>query len=186
MKAGEQADSTGAAPKTLQFEVQTLGTFLKHGLRLKFISENPASDVRPVRVSEKVPVYLEEQEITALLNSARTFDQWSSFKYSVGPLLHDIIVTYLKTGMRLEELRTLEWNDVNLQRAEISIRLEKIVRCHRAIPLAEETVNAVRELTPDMFESLDVAARRKMLGNTNYLFLNVTAKLFNSTLTNRS
>ena len=83
---GSPATEKGAAvqrrvsPKTLQFEVQTVGTFLKHGVRLGLLPDNPVQRVQAVRLAKKAPVYLarscspvaqEEAIVTATFRNRR-------------------------------------------------------------------------------------------------------------------
>jgi hypothetical protein len=52
VETGHGPDAAGAAPKTIQLEVQTIGTFFNHGLRLKLMTENPVATVHPVRLGK--------------------------------------------------------------------------------------------------------------------------------------
>ena len=128
----KNADSTGASPKTLQLEVQTIGTFFKHGVRLKLVDENPVARTRPVRLKKATPIYLEIPEVRALLKAASTYNEWA-MPQPTQQLLHDVILVYLKTGMRLEELRNLEKDDIRF--GEICVAAYKIIKMTRTIPL---------------------------------------------------
>ena len=161
---GEEADSDGASPKTLQFEVQTFGMFFKHGVRLGVLAENPVSRVQSVRLSKKAPVYLEVNEAHKLLKAAATYDKWAGARDCFGDFLQDVILTFLKTGMRLQELRHLEWSDVNFRRHEITIQQEKDVESLRTLPLNGKAAVAIAELGPAEFNSLPAEAKQNMLG----------------------
>jgi integrase len=138
-------------------------TFFKHGLGLKLVSENPAAGVKPVRLTQAIPVYLDEQEIISFLQAAATYDEWVRPKHKLGSLIHDIFVTYLKTGMRLEELRHLEWSDVDLHRGEISIRAKKEVRTKRTISLPPDLIASLRTLSAECFDEMGLPDRKKLL-----------------------
>jgi len=129
----------------------------------KLVAENPVSGVKPVRLPDAAPVYLEEHEITAFLDAAASYDEWRRPRQKLGTLLHDIFITYLKTGMRLEELRHLEWSDVDLNRGEISIRATKTVKSTSTMKLPSDVAAALRDLSADDFNKMDVAARQRLL-----------------------
>jgi integrase/recombinase XerD len=159
-----QADRQGAASKTLQLEVQTIGAFFRYAVRLGLVEENPVARIRGVRVVSKAPVYLDEEEIPRFLDAARTFDQWARPQRQCGTLFHDIFLVYLKTGMRLEELRHLEWSDVDLRRGEITIRPEKEVKEDREIPLSAAAAGRLRRMGPAGFARLSLEERQDLLG----------------------
>lgn len=162
--AGQEAGSSGAALKTLQFELQTVGTFFKHSVQLGILEKNPVERARPIRLKERVPVYLEAPEIEALLKAAASYDEWSRSPQELGLLVHDILLAYLKTGMRLEELRNLEWTDVDFERNQIAVRQEKQVETCRTIELSSRSVMCLRRVGPDGFASLSLQQRQELLG----------------------
>ena len=163
VKDGEKADKPGVAPKTLQSDVCAIGTFLAYGVKRGYIEKNPVADIEPVHLPAKAPVYLEELEIKALLEAAQSYDEWQRPARPFGSLLHDIILTYLKTGMRLEELRHLQWTDLSFSRDEIAIRQEKLVENKEVFSLPADTVEALRQHTEDSFATLDVKQRQALL-----------------------
>jgi integrase len=128
------------------------------------VDENPVTRAYPIRLKSRVPVYLEIAEIEGLLDAAKTYDEWTSHSRVRGSTIHDIILTYLKTGMRLEELRHLEWKDVNFEGDEIHIRQEKQVETARMIKLSAAVVGQVAALGRAGFAALSVEERRHLLG----------------------
>jgi len=162
---GEVPDTLGVKPKTLQFEVQTVGTFLRYGVRVGLIEKNPVSSTRPVKVSEAAPIYLDENEIKAFLGAAAKYDEWAASRQPFGMLIHDILLTYLKTGMRLEELRNLEWTDLSLEECEIAVRQEKEVTNSYEVPLTAGAVEDLQKMGKSGFDQLTVAQRSVLLSN---------------------
>lgn len=163
---GDTDAQKGVSAKTLQFEVQTVGTFLKHGVRLGLLPHNPVERVRAVRLAKKAPVYLEVKEAEQLLEAAASYDDWAGAKDRYGMLFHDILLTYLKTGLRLEELRYLEWTDLDFRRSELTVRHEKEVKNTRRIPLREEAQKRLKELGQEGFAKLALRDRRLLVGTT--------------------
>jgi len=66
--------------------------------------------------------------------------------------------------MRLDELRHLQWTSVALTHGEIAIRQDKVVENRREIPLAPVTVAALRSMTTESFDTLEVKQRQALLG----------------------
>ena len=149
--------------RTLQMELHAVGAFFKEALRQDLVLENPVDKVRPVRVTKKLPVYLNEAEIREFLKAAATYDQWTKAPRPYGSFLYDIFVTYLKTGMRLEELRHLEWSDVDLNNREIYIRIEKIVNVAGSIEVPASTAMKLLDMGVQKFGSLNVDEKRALL-----------------------
>mgnify|MGYP000715758548 CR=1 FL=1 len=66
---------------------------------------NPLSDIRKPKGSNCRTRRLEDDEEERLLSACRA---------SQNPLLHPIVVLAIESGMRLSELLSLEWKDINL------------------------------------------------------------------------
>jgi integrase len=145
-------------------EVQSIGTFFRHAARLGLVEDNPVSRIRPIRLSQRTPVYLDADEVRRFLQAAATYDDWARSRYPIGSFLRDILVTYLKTGMRLEELRYLEWSDVDMKQGEVIVRGEKEVEDRQEIPISPETLRALRQLGEEKFDALDVEGKQQILG----------------------
>lgn len=170
VKIGKQADASGASPKTLQFELQTLGTFFRYGERLELLEKNPLNRIRRRAgnvQNESSPVYLDEDEIERFLLAAETYDSWVARKspQPMGKLLHQIFNVYLKTGLRLDELRHLEWTDVDLVGGVIHIRSSKQVLNQRTVPISPEVLTEVCKMGCAAFDALRLDDRKRVLGD---------------------
>ena len=159
---GKHGETRTVARKTLRMEVQIVGTFYRNAVRLGMVESNPVEMTRSVKLIQKTPVFLEADEITHFLDAAASIDKWGGVSRTFGKSLHDIFLTYLKTGMRLDELRHLEWSDVNLNRNEITIRQEKSVTDVREIDLVEGVAQELLELGKQGFARLGVVAKEKL------------------------
>lgn len=72
-----------------------------------------------------------------MLEAARRFDESRLDKEN--PKIHDILLFLVKTGLRMDEMRFLEWSDVSFEDRLINIREKKVVET-RVVPLAEDAV----------------------------------------------
>jgi integrase len=74
---------------------------------------NPLRNVEPIRVMSKTEArFLTKEEIDKLLANS---NEW----------LRPIFYSFLQTGMRLQELMTLEWSDIDFDRRKIKIRVKE-------------------------------------------------------------
>lgn len=81
------------------------------------ITENPARQIRRLRdLRERKPRSLTNDEIRKLLIAAK------ADKRQLRGMAYEIIMTYLYTGMRRNELVWLEWEDVDLEKRRITIQ----------------------------------------------------------------
>lgn len=102
----------GAAPKTINIELQTLKSIMTLAIKWGYTNDNPAKNVEPIRIISKTEArFLTKQEIDKLLANS---NEWQ----------YEIFYTFLQTGMRLQELMTLEWKDIDFSRRKIKIRVK--------------------------------------------------------------
>lgn len=157
-----RAMKEGAAKKTLYFERGVLFQLFREAVKRDIIKKNPFDDVRPKKptINEVVaahhPLTLDEEE--ALLSAAKKFDGARLDKDN--PKFHDIVLFLVKTGLRLDEMRCLEWTDITFEDRLIRIREKRVVET-RCVRIAEEVVAALTKQlankSPDdlLFENKD-------------------------------
>jgi integrase len=100
------------AAKTINNALVPLGRILSHALRRGYLTDNPLSRLeqheRP-RIHKRDQRVLNHQQISALLAASL-------------PRYRPILATAIYTGLRLNELLGLTWQDVNLQDGFIHVR----------------------------------------------------------------
>ena len=96
---------------------------------------NPVRDVPPPRVKNQRSRFLDEDEITRLLDACRD---------SQSDSLYDVVVLALSTGMRFSEILGLQWTDVDLKRGSITIGDSKNDES-RVVPLQGEARKRLRQ-----------------------------------------
>lgn len=108
------------SPTTVNKEVIKLAQLLDIALAKKAIQENPARKIRRLRdLRERKPRSLTREEITNLLKAAKAEKRlFEGYAYP-------IIMTYLYTGMRRNELLWLEWEDVDFEKRRITIQAKR-------------------------------------------------------------
>lgn len=88
---------------------------------------------------------LDEEEMKRIFRAAREYDKTLRGRFPYRTYFHDIIRTYVFAGLRHEELRMLEWADVDLKAALIKVRVKK-VRCRRHITVSTEARKTIEPL----------------------------------------
>jgi integrase len=99
---------------TLQHVHDTLNAALAYGVRQRMLAHNPAGDVdRPRRTDTEMQVW--------------TADELASFLATIeGERLHPVFHLAAFTGARRSELLGLQWPDVDLRGATVSVRRARV------------------------------------------------------------
>jgi site-specific recombinase XerD len=98
-------------------------------IRWKLITENPFAKVAKPKTKEINPVYLSSEDFPALINAIRDQD------------FRELVITALLTGMRLSELASLEWSDIDFARKVAFVQNKKAFttksKGNRIIPISD-------------------------------------------------
>lgn len=113
----------GAAPATVNRELACLKHMFTIALRDRLVLENPVRAVRMFRVDNEITNVLSHEDEARLLEAA-------------APHLKRIIVCALDTGMRLGEILSLTWRQVDVSRAVIRVEHTKSGK-PREIPISD-------------------------------------------------
>lgn len=122
----------GRSPRTLRNYRSALSVWCEWLIDEGLIEENPCRRIRLPRVEKLPPRYLSPVEIHECLHIARRIG------------LHVEVALALSTGMRLSEMRLLEWADVHLERKVLTVRRSKSRR-FRTMPLCRTARAALRQ-----------------------------------------
>lgn len=120
--------------------IATLKAWLNFALRRKIIFENPIRYFKSYNPGKRHPKYLPIEEVNKIIEAA------------VGSRLYYPVLTALYTGMRVEEIYGLEWQDIDFEEGFITVRrggnLITKSKKERAVPLPEklkENLLAIRK-----------------------------------------
>jgi len=132
-----QLASKGLAEKSIHRKVSSVRAFTKYLFLSKIITELPSLEIQLPKIRKKIPAYIKEVELSALLerleSEARDFESELAFC---------IISTFYHTGIRRSELINLPVSNLNLNKFELKV-LGKGNK-ERIIPLSQEIL---RQLT---------------------------------------
>jgi len=102
--------SKGHAPKTVRNVHGVIHRALSQALTWNLVSRNVADAVQPPRPKRQEMKVLNPDQVRTLLSTSKG-TMWGTFLHLA-----------LSTGMRLGELRGLQWRDVNLDRGDLHVR----------------------------------------------------------------
>ena len=97
------------APATANKNLRTLKAMFTWAVKRGYLRENPFAGLRPEREPEKVKRVLNFDEVVAVLNACPGL-RWRA-----------MVAMAVTTGMRLGELRHLDWEDVDLARGWVRV-----------------------------------------------------------------
>ena len=121
-----------AQPATVNREVALLKHMFNLGIQWEYTLDNPTRGVKLLREDNIVERILSPEEEERLLTEAH-------------PDLKPVLITALNTGMRLGELLSLTWADVDLSRRLITVRHTKNGRVRR-LPINDGLLEALKAL----------------------------------------
>ncbi|HUI31244.1 MAG TPA: site-specific integrase [Candidatus Acidoferrales bacterium] len=118
--------------ETVNQAVRTIKAFFNILKRWKIIGENPCDGVKEMRIQEKIPVYLTEDELKKLIDCIN--DKW----------LKEIVIFAAMTGARLGEVLNVMWDDLDFARKTVLIRSSAVYHIKsgkvRVVPLNETVI----------------------------------------------
>ena len=107
-------------PATAAKYLSALGYVLKHATRDRIIPHNPAEGVKGISVPEPMKVYLTPTEIGQLASKPIGGDLGAEVRNAF------LFATY--TGLRVSDLRSLQWGDVGREPLQLHKRQQKTKR----------------------------------------------------------
>lgn len=125
--------------KTINRKISSLKSFFKYQLRLNNITVSPLSTTSSLKVSRKLPSFIEEKDIQKLFKETPFPLTWE------GKLNYLIFEILYETGIRLSELINLKENQVNKSSGTIKV-LGKGNK-ERLIPVSNHLLNHIDEYT---------------------------------------
>jgi integrase/recombinase XerC len=113
-------------------KISTLRSFYKYLLREKQLQKNPMSLIKTPKVPKRLPVFIEETKMNALLDHDEIFND--SFSSQRDRMVLEIL---FGTGIRLAELLKLKDTDINIYEVTIKVMgkrsKERIIPIHSTL-----------------------------------------------------
>lgn len=135
LPCGELFDPVGKdetlSPKTILHHHRLLSSILSTAVQWQVIFSNPCERIKPPKVDQKEPHYLDETEAAHLLELLQKEEIQNRTMISI----------LLYTGVRRGELLGLEWEDIDFENHTIHIRRSSLYLVDKGI-FVDETKNA--------------------------------------------
>lgn len=124
------------SPVSVNVDLRMLKAAFATARRWGFLKRNPFDDIQMVRVPERAPLHLSQEELEKLLSSIR--ENW----------LREIVIFAVLTGLRRGEILNLRWSDVDLNGKLANIETNATWKTkqgkRRTIPLGDTAVVLLR------------------------------------------
>ncbi|PFR97159.1 integrase [Priestia megaterium] len=126
----------GNNPTSLNHKLNRLNAFLNYLVEIEVINKNPAKKVQRAKEDIRIEVFT-DYHIKQMLNYYRRIKQREKAFYAYRD--YSIIVTFISTGLRLSELCSLKWSDINFKDKSISVYSTK-TRKNETIPATDKLI----------------------------------------------
>lgn len=131
--------NTPIAKRTINSEITVVKAMLNWAVKRGLIKHNPITGYAKLRVPKQTTLkFLAMEQIQALLSR-------------LSPTMYPIVLTFLKTGMRRNELVFLKWEDIDFEKRLITVKSEDRLTGHhsktyeeRHIPINDELVGILK------------------------------------------
>jgi len=112
---------------TINMEVRVLKATFKYACskNTKMLLDNPFDEIKQFPVPEKKKVYISDQEVNLILDHVKN------------PIVKEVIIHAVNTGMRREEILELRYKDISLENKTMDI-VETKTNSIRTIPLSTQ------------------------------------------------
>lgn len=127
--------------KTLNRKLSSLRSYYRFLLRKKHIGHNPLLQVTAPKISRRLPVFVEQQDMETLLKNVEFTNDRQ------GRMHHLILLFFYHTGTRLSELINIKTADVDDKR--FSLKVLGKGNKERIIPLTPALATAIKKYLED-------------------------------------
>lgn len=117
--------------KTIRNYIQSLSSFFDWCIKKEYLKTNPTKKIPRPKLPKQIPQHLPKEQAELLLHWTRSISYTYEFEKFRSPA---IIATFIFTGIRVEELRSLKVNDVDLEHQTLFVKNGKGAK-DRIVPL---------------------------------------------------
>jgi integrase/recombinase XerC len=129
---------SGVTARTVNRKTAALSSFFKYLMRKRIVVSNPVGGVTKPKVAKKLPAFIPEEKIAAVLDFSKdNLTDYSAYRDYV------ILETFYATGMRISELANLKHSDVDFHLRQIKVLGKR--NKERIIPMTENIRQALEE-----------------------------------------
>lgn len=145
----------GFSKSSIARKVACLKSFFRFLSRQKIIETNPALLLKSPKLDKRIPQVVSEQAADALMNQP-------DISTPEGMRDRAMLEMFYSTGIRLSELISLNWQDVNF--ADSTIKVTGKGNKQRIVPVGRKAVRALRDYSASRTRLLDAQCRDQTNG----------------------
>ncbi|MEO8417013.1 MAG: tyrosine-type recombinase/integrase [Ginsengibacter sp.] len=101
--------------KTINRKISTLKSFFKYQLKMDIIEVSPMSAIGSLKISRRLPSFVEQKDINTLFNYVEFPDSWE------GKTNRLLLLIFYHTGIRLSELINLKESQIDTSNGTIKV-----------------------------------------------------------------
>ena len=147
--------------KTINRKISTLKSFFKYQLKMNKIEVNPVSAITSLKISKRLPSFVEQKDIKTLFGYVEFPDTWE------GKTNRLLLLIFYETGIRLSELINIKESHIDNSKGSVKV-LGKGNK-ERIIPVNNALLKKIESYISE--KNSNINAR----GN-DFLFINVKGK----------
>ena len=122
--------------KSINRKISSLKSFFKFLMQQGVVQQTPMHTIVTPKVGKRLPSFVEEKNITSLLNYKDFDDDWK------GKTAHLIMLLFYNTGMRLSELIQLKETQVDVSYSQLKVVGKG--NKERIIPISKEVLQCIQ------------------------------------------
>lgn len=126
----------GSSSRSIRRKSASLRTFYKFCLRNNYIAQNPADGLVLPKLNKSLPDFIKETSIEPLFTNSHFKDGFEGMRDKL------VLELFYVTGMRLSEMISLKYPNIDLKKAEIKVLGKR--NKERIIPVTYNTVELIR------------------------------------------
>ena len=142
-------------PTSVKRKISALKSFYKYNQKIGQLKTNPADKINTPKIPERLPKFVEQKNINNLFENSENF-----FDNSFAGLQEKLIVDLLySTGMRRQELISLDWSAINFSSNQLKVTGKG--NKQRILPIGIELVNSLQifqKLQKEHYKKIPVAS----------------------------
>jgi integrase/recombinase XerC len=147
--------------KTINRKISTLKSFFKYQLKMNKIEVNPVSAITSLKISRRLPSFVEQKDIKTLFDYVEFPDTWE------GKTNRLLLMIFYQTGIRLSELINIKESHVDTSKGSIKV-LGKGNK-ERIIPVNNNLLKEIEKYTAE--KNFNIGEAQK-----DFLFINSKRK----------
>lgn len=158
-----------SSSKTINRKISSLKSFFKYQLRMKNIPVSPVATISSLKISRRLPSFIEEKDLKTLLNHdyfPETFEGKTNF------LLFEILY---QTGIRRNELIHLKENDIDKFSGTIKVlgkgNKERLIPVNNEmLRMIDEYISEKKKEFPELPEDFLLVNKRGKVLDPKYVY----------------